>query len=274
MRINRILNNNAVVVKEGNQEKIVMGPGIAFQKKKNDVIPNAKIEKIFVMNEGNEKFQELLRTLPEEVISLAEEIISHAEGQLQVPLSDHIHISLTDHLSFAIERLKEGIDVQNKLLHEIKSLYTKEYQIGLWARDLIQERIGLTIPEDEAGHIALHIHTAKLGSSMENTVKQTTMLNEIVELLEKELDTEIDKDGISHQRMITHLRFAITRVEDGVPFHDMDEDMLKLIQSKYEQAFSLSEKLAQFLKQEYQYEFPLSEIGYIALHIQRIIDRI
>ncbi|MEK4316923.1 CAT RNA binding domain-containing protein, partial [Bacillus sp. FSL R7-0229] len=39
MKIYKILNNNAVVVKEGDQEKIVMGPGIAFQKGKNDVVP-------------------------------------------------------------------------------------------------------------------------------------------------------------------------------------------------------------------------------------------
>jgi beta-glucoside operon transcriptional antiterminator len=39
MRIFRILNNNAVVVIDGPKEKIVMGNGIAFQKRKNDIIP-------------------------------------------------------------------------------------------------------------------------------------------------------------------------------------------------------------------------------------------
>lgn len=34
MKINRVLNNNAVVIKEGNTEKIILGPGIAFQKGK------------------------------------------------------------------------------------------------------------------------------------------------------------------------------------------------------------------------------------------------
>jgi len=43
MRINRILNNNVVVVKEGDEEIIVMGSGIAFGKKKNDVIVVDKV---------------------------------------------------------------------------------------------------------------------------------------------------------------------------------------------------------------------------------------
>ncbi|MCG3057074.1 PRD domain-containing protein, partial [Escherichia coli] len=78
---------------------------------------------VFVMKEENEKFQEILKSLPEEHIQVAEEIISYAEQQLGVTLSDHVHIALSDHLSFAIERLSRGILIQNKLLHEIKALY-------------------------------------------------------------------------------------------------------------------------------------------------------
>ena len=82
MKILKVLNNNAVVFKEGGVEKIAMGPGIAFQKGKNDLINAAKVEKVFVMKEEQEKFQELLKNLPEEHIQVAEEIISYAEQQL------------------------------------------------------------------------------------------------------------------------------------------------------------------------------------------------
>lgn len=34
MKIYKVLNNNAALIKEDDQEKIVMGPGIAFQKRK------------------------------------------------------------------------------------------------------------------------------------------------------------------------------------------------------------------------------------------------
>ncbi len=48
MKINKIINNNAVVVKDRNEEKIVLGEGIGFQKKKNDPVDQSKIEKVFV----------------------------------------------------------------------------------------------------------------------------------------------------------------------------------------------------------------------------------
>ncbi|NNU83637.1 PRD domain-containing protein [Geobacillus sp. BMUD] len=273
-RIHKILNNNAVVVLDEGKEKIVMGPGIAFQKRKNDLIPPGRIEKIFVMEEENEKFQQLLRTLPEEHIDIAEEIISYAEGKLQAPLSDHIHIALTDHLSFAIERLKQGYRIQNKLLNEIKVLYKAEYEIGLWAKQLIKERLGIEIPDDEAAHIALHIHTAKLdAASMNKTLRETTLIHELVDLIRTELGISVDEESISYQRLLTHLRFALSRIENGEPIHSMDEEMLALIQTKYASEWACAQKASEYAEKEYGIRFPEEELAYIALHIQRLRKR-
>ncbi|AMX84999.1 levansucrase [Geobacillus subterraneus] len=273
-RIHRILNNNAAVVIDEGKEKIVMGPGIAFQKRKNDLISPDRIEKIFVMEEENERFQQLLRTLPEEHIDIAEEIISYAEGKLQAPLSDHIHIALTDHLSFAIERLKQGYRIQNKLLGEIKVLYKAEYDIGLWAKQLIKERLGIEVPDDEAAHIALHIHTAKMdAASMNKTLRETTLIHELVDLIQTELGISIDEESISYQRLLTHLRFALSRIENGESIHSMDEEMLALIQTKYASEWACAQKAAEYAEKEYGIRFPEEELAYIALHIQRLRKR-
>ncbi|QIZ66168.1 PRD domain-containing protein [Geobacillus subterraneus] len=273
-RIHRILNNNAAVVIDEGKEKIVMGPGIAFQKRKNDLISPDRIEKIFVMEEENERFQQLLRTLPEEHIDIAEEIISYAEGKLRAPLSDHIHIALTDHLSFAIERLKQGYRIQNKLLGEIKVLYKAEYDIGLWAKQLIKERLGIEIPDDEAAHIALHIHTAKMdAASMNKTLRETTLIHELVDLIQTELGISIDEESISYQRLLTHLRFALSRIENGESIHSMDEEMLALIQTKYASEWACAQKAAEYAEKEYGIRFPEEELAYIALHIQRLRKR-
>ncbi|MBM7703148.1 PRD domain-containing protein [Metabacillus iocasae] len=275
MKILKVLNNNAAVIKEGSIEKIAMGPGIAFQKKKNDPINMGKVEKLFVMKEENEKFQEILRNLPEEHIEVAEDIISYAEKELEVTLSEHIHIALTDHVSFAIERLRRGISIQNKLLNEIKALYRPEYEIGLWAVEHVRKQLDVDMPIDEAGYIALHIHTAKLEtSSMQQAMMHATIINEMITIIEQELNVKMDEDSISYQRLLTHLRFALNRVEQKEPFHSMDEDMLAILKTKYEQSFQCAEKVRQFLKEEYDITFPESEIGYITLHVHRIKDRI
>ncbi|MGD7023744.1 PRD domain-containing protein [Rossellomorea vietnamensis] len=273
MRIFRVLNNNAVVVIDGPQEKIVMGSGIAFQKKRNDIVPKDRIEKIFVLREtSSEKFQQLLATLPESHIEVAEDIISYAEGHLNAPLSDHIHIALTDHLSFALERLQQGIPIQNKLLSEIRMLYRKEYEIGLWAKGRIREKLGVEIPEDEAAHIALHIHTAKMDApSMGESLKQASILKDFVTEVEILMGKKIEESSIDYQRLITHLRFALNRIETDGQFSPIDEDMLELIKVKYKEAFEISGKTLDFLSKEYEISFPYSEVAYIALHIQRLL---
>lgn len=273
LKIYKVLNNNAAIIKEDGQEKIVMGPGIAFQKGKNDTIPSNKVEKIFTIHEENEKFKQILETLPEEHIEAAEEIISYAEGQLSAPLSDHIHIALVDHLSFAIERIRKGFVIQNKLLNEIKALYKKEYEIGLWAIDLVKEKLKVELPDDEAGYIALHIHTAKMDAeNMQKTLKYTNIIKELIGKIECCFNQKIDENSISYQRLVTHLRYAINRLESNEAFHVMDDDMLYFIRQKYPESYRCAAGLADYVKTEYDLHLPESEVGYITLHVQRLND--
>jgi beta-glucoside operon transcriptional antiterminator len=273
MRIFRILNNNAIVAIDGPHEKIVMGKGIAFQKRPNDIIPKDKIEKIFVLHEkSSEKFQQLLATLPEKHIEIAERIISYAEGYLQVPLNDHIHIALTDHLSFALERLEQGFPIQNKLTNEIKFLYKKEFDVGVWAKKEIKNEVGIDIPMDEVAHIALHVHTAKMDSpTMSESMQTATILRDFIEQIEVKTNVKIEESSINYQRLITHLRFALTRIEEGNQFEPIDKDILELIQVKYTRAYECSKSVAKYMQKEYDIVYPQSEIAYVALHIQRLL---
>lgn len=63
-RIIHPMNNNvALVQNELQQELIVVGSGIAFGKKKHDLVADDKVEKVFRLNtdESRENFMALLR---------------------------------------------------------------------------------------------------------------------------------------------------------------------------------------------------------------------
>ncbi|TWI57959.1 PRD domain-containing protein [Halalkalibacter nanhaiisediminis] len=273
MRINKVLNNNVVVVKEEQEEIIVMGPGIAFGKGKNDIINPEKIEKVFVMKDEREyeKFAQIIDLLPEAHIVIAEEIITYAEKALKTKLNEHIHVALTDHLSFAIERFNQGFELKNKLLNEIRVLYAAEYEIGLWAIDHIAKKLKVRLPEDEAGHIALHLHTAKMNTTtMTEAMNTTVLLNELIEKIEETLKVKVDEDSISYQRLLTHLNFALKRVSEGEAFHDVDEDMHQLVKEKHQRSYETAVELSEYLSQHYDFSLPQSELVYLTLHIQRI----
>ena len=72
----------------------------------------------------------------------------------------------TDHIYFAISRMKHGTSYHNALIWEIKKFYTTEYQIGMYGVNLIKERLGIELNEDEAGSIALHFVNAEFNTTM------------------------------------------------------------------------------------------------------------
>ncbi|MBO9130824.1 PRD domain-containing protein [Bacillus sp. 165] len=269
MKIIKILNNNAVIVMDGQQEKIAVGAGIAFNKTKNDVVNIHKIEKLFVMKE-NDKLQQLLSRIPEEHFTISNDIITYAEKHLGTKLNERIHIVLTDHLSFAIEREREGIQLKNKLLHEIKILYKREFEIGLWAIQHIKDTLYIDMPVDEAAFIALHIHTMKLqGGDLRQTVKQTTIVRDMIQMIKECLNITIEEEDLSYQRLITHLRFALDRLSH-YEHHTMDEEMLEMIKKKFPLPYNCAAKVAKDLSLVHGIELPEQELGYITLHIERL----
>lgn len=75
MKIEKILNNNVVVsINDKGQEVIVMGRGLAFQKKIGAEINEGNIEKIFTITNKDitDKFQQLLQEIPTEYMLLSE----------------------------------------------------------------------------------------------------------------------------------------------------------------------------------------------------------
>lgn len=274
LKIEKILNNNAVIVRDGNGEKVAIGTGVAFNKRKNDLINPNKIEKLFVMKEKEkEKFQQLLNRIPEEHFLISEHIISFAERQIGTKLNEHIHITLTDHISFTIEREAEGIHVKNKLLHEIKILYKQEFEIGLWAVHYMREKLNIDITEDEAAFIALHIHTMKPKSKdLKETIYQTTMIKDMVDIIKQRLSIEVEEDDLAYHRLITHLRYALIRA-DQYEIRTLDDEMITMIRQKFPTSFECARYVAKELSNRYNVSLPEQELAYITLHIERLRKR-
>ena len=164
MKVHKILNNNVIVtLDDKGKELILTGRGIGFKKREGDLIDTNLIEKQFSLDNKDilPKFNELLSEIPLEVLTTSQIIINHAKEFMESKLQDSIYISLTDHIHFAIERHKQGFDIPNGFLWEIKKFYPKEFQIGLYALSVIKKRLGIELPEDEAGFITFHIINAQ-----------------------------------------------------------------------------------------------------------------
>ncbi len=101
MQIAKVLNNNVVVVlDEHRREQVVMGRGLAFQKRPGDVLDDSKIEKVFALQSDElvGRLGELLSQIPLEVMTTCDRIIdlgTRTAGQVTGKFVHHINGSLS-----------------------------------------------------------------------------------------------------------------------------------------------------------------------------------
>lgn len=271
--IEKVINNNIISAYEkSGAEVIVMGWGIGFKKKQGEVVPADQISKIFRIKSRTlaEQFKELLANMPLERVRISDEIISHAKDHLKLKLNQSIYVTLTDHINFAIERVSQGIEPQNALLWEIKRFYPQEFQLGIYALELIQDRLDILLPEDEAGFIALHFVNAEYGTDIRDAVKFPDQMQAIVDIVERDLGILLDESSLHYERFMTHIKFLIQRIYRKELLSSEDRELSLLMQRKYPREYQCSLKVAEYIMQATGSRLSEEEIMYLSVHIRRV----
>ena len=112
MKIKRVLNNNtAISVNHNGLDVLLMGPGIAFGKKRGQEVNLDKVEKTFIIKDKDtlNKFTDLVIDVPMDEILVTERIINFAKLKLGQQFNEIIYVNLTDHLHNAIQQANQGI---------------------------------------------------------------------------------------------------------------------------------------------------------------------
>ena len=278
MRIKRVLTNNAVITTDDTgKEKIVCGKGIAYKKRSGDDIDATLINQIFILqNDLNmNRFEQLLKDVPLEYIRLAYDITEMAKLEFAKKFHDSMIVTLSDHLYTAIQRSKEGMQITNPLLWDIKNFYEIEYEIGLKATSIIKQRMHIELPEDEAGFIALHIVNAQLDEeNMENIFKVTKLIQEITTIVKYHFHIEYDITSAYYYRFITHLKFFSLRLFHHTQYDENEEtELLDVVINKYTTAYACAIKVKDFLIKKYNYSLKEDELLYLTIHIHRIVSK-
>ncbi|VYT62505.1 PRD domain-containing protein [Clostridium tertium] len=277
MRIEKILNNNVVTsLNENNEEIIVMGRGIAFRKKCGDIIVKNNIEKIFTLSNPNvnNKFIELISSIPLEYTVVSEKIIRYARAEIGKKLNDSIYLSLTDHIYNSIQRQKSGIVVTNALTWETKRLYKEEYNVGLKALKIINEEFDINLPPDEAAFIALHIVNASLDEEMPILMDMTRLIQEILNIVKYNFNIEFDEESLSYHRFVTHLKFFAQRLFNNKTINDeKDNDLFDMVKNKYSEAYKCVLKVQKFILEKHKYKLTKEEMLYLIIHTQKLVNR-
>lgn len=274
MKIKKVVNNNIVISDDSSdKEVVVMGRGIGFQKKIGEVIDESMIEKVYIDSDelSVSKLTQLLSEIPLEHIQVANEIISFAKVSLGQKLSDKIYLTLSDHINYAIERVNEGIPIKNELLWEIKRFYNHHYLIGREALSMIQNKLGVTLPEDEAGFIALHIVNAELDmDKVSQIAEMTEVIQNILNIIKYHFNIELDEYSLNYERLITHLKFFAQRLFTDVSLDEEDDSFIFMLKEKYKEEYECTLKVRDYILKEYGRDLQENELIYLTIHIRRV----
>ena len=273
MKIEKIINNNVVSALDSDgTEIVVMGRGIGYRVKHGMEIPKDKVEKIFRLENPGivSKFRNLLTQMPLEHLQISTEIIDYAKNVLNRKLNQNIYLTLTDHINFSIERYQKKMMFANPLIREVKRFYREEYLVGDYAIALMENKLGIRFPADEAASIALHIVNAEYNIQMRDTIDITNLIQEVMEIIRAYFHMELDEMSLGYERLVTHLRFLAERIYCKELLDGEIPEFSDIIARTYPEEYQCSLKVREHIERVYEHYVTDEEVSYLAVHIRRV----
>lgn len=273
MYIKRVYNNNVVMVDDAGTERIAVGKGIAFGRKRGDVLDSASFEKVFTLDDPTQlsRLERLIKGIPSEYLLIAEDIVSMLRRESASVIDDNVLIALTDHISMALEREQAGIICDNPLLFEIKRFYGREFELALKAREIIRGHLGIEISEAEVGFIALHIVNATMKQRADHLMLSIKMINGILNTVSETFGLTYDEGSVQYERFLRHLQFFSQRVLDKSIAQSEDTFLFHLGKDQYPDALECTERIGAHIEQEYGCVVSDAEKGYLVYHIANLV---
>lgn len=272
LKVAKVLNNNVIIADHPEyDEVVVIGKGIGFNQKSGDTIPLEAVEKMFILKnqQEQEQYKQLVPQVDEKLIEIIGEIVSYIAKQTKSELNEHIHIALTDHLAFAIKRVEQDLLIHNPFLYETKEIYAEEFEMAKYAVDLIRQKLGLDLGEDEVGFVALHINSALTNRHISEVREHTQLIADLIALIEQEFKFTILRSSLDYSRLLTHLRFAIERIRRGEQATEMSK-LDALLRQEYPKLYNLAGKLTKVMEERLQKVIYPAEVSYLTMHLHRI----
>ena len=265
----KALNNNMVLIKEQGVEKILLAKGIGFNKKFGDILEdNLEVDKVFSIEDkkNQENLKEVYNRVDGEFVAICEEALAEISEELGEELNETIHIGLIDHLAIAMKRLKNKEQINNPFIVEIETLYSVEFEMAKKIVNKLQDKYEIDFPEGEIGFITLHIHSARNGKMLSNSIKYSYLSNKIIIYIEEKFNSKIDKKSLDYARFLSHVRFTIERVlTDTV----LKNDLTEIIKKSYPISYEIAEGASKIIEETLDKKVCDDEVAYIAMHVER-----
>lgn len=269
-RVKKALNHNTVIAigLEDNQEYLLLGKGVGFGKKVSERIKPQEDCTVYSLREQTDRgtAMEIVKEIDPVYLEVAQQVLKEAE-RIFGKIDWSILFPMADHIAFAVKRIQNNEQISNPLTSDIQALFHMEYKTAECLRPILRERLLAEIDEHEIGYVALHIHSAIVDENVALSMQIAGTVRECIELVEQETKTTIDVMSLSYNRLMNHVRYMVARAIKGEKLKlDMNDYMSVKFPDEFRMAATVCGHLGAYLKKT----LDDVEIGYLAMHIQRV----
>lgn len=269
-RIIKVLNNNGVLAydQDAGQEIIFLGKGAGFNRKMGERVSELKAPdgKRYELVKKGASLLSQVNSIDPVFIEASARIIQEAESMFG-EIDKGILLPMADHIALAVNRARKGMELPNPFHQDIRALFEKEYQAALRGREILLEMTGSRISDDEVGYITLHIHSGLSRENVADSLNLARMVQEGVGQIEKGLGMSLEPDSLGYNRLLSHMRYLIARVRKG---ERVNLDLEDYARSNFPDAYAIAGQVCGFMEKELGLPIPQEEIGFLAIHIQRV----
>ena len=273
--IKAINNNNLCVIDDNGKEQIVSGKGIGFGKKYGDEVDPSQIQKTYLITDSElqKKMISMLKEIPSEYMIFTNDMVEHIKEAYQAELNESLLVTLSDHIAFAIDRKKNGVEFTNPLIDAIRECYPKELSLGEYCVEQMHKRLGIEMTIDEAGFIAMHIINARIDAKLGDVYDITKMINGCIEISEYYYNQKFDRKDASFERFLAHLKYLAQRLFNDKPLPQTlsdDDVFVTMIKKTCNKHYKCALCIQEYILKNYKKIINDDELLTLTIHLKKV----
>lgn len=271
--MHKVLNNNVVIqVDESGRERVLMGRGIGFQLKPADAVDPAKVEKTFILDEGEAGERELrmLDDIPYPVIESVTRATDAAERSLGRALGRGFALAVLDHLQFVLERLEKGVRIPATSMPELRVLYAAEYAAATGMTASIAASLDIELPPEESVFLTMHLLNATRDEPNGTAALLFRRVQHVVTTVENGLGLRLDVNSPDYARFVLHVQFLLQRLVSRTMLTSGDTSFFEFAKHSYPASFEIANEVKAYVKAATGSALTDEEVLYLIVHIERL----
>lgn len=275
--VHKVLNNNVVISIDGSgRERVLMGRGLGFQLKPDDVLDPAKVEKTFILDAGAEgdRERQLLTDVPYSVIEAVTTAVDDAERALGRHLGRRLSISVIDHIQYVLERLDQGLRIPTTSMPELRVLHPQEFETAKQMAASISASLDRELPPEEAVFLTMHVLNATRDEPNGTAALLFRRVQHVVETVQGGLGVDLDVESPEYARFVLHVQFLLQRLVSRTMLRSADTSFYEFAKHSYPRSHAIAESVKAYVFAATESELTDEELLYLVVHVERLANQI